>query len=54
MATLEGMVGLPLQGKLVDAFGTGTAWQIAGVAAMFKVLSTGGQAGRKQSRPQAH
>jgi MFS transporter, DHA3 family, tetracycline resistance protein len=38
MATLGGMVGLPLQGKLVDAFGTGTAWQIAGVVAMFQVL----------------
>ena len=25
MATLGGIVGLPLQGKLVDAFGTGTA-----------------------------
>jgi MFS transporter, DHA3 family, tetracycline resistance protein len=36
--TLGGMVGLPLQGKLVDAFGTGTAWQIAGVVAMFQVL----------------
>lgn len=38
MATLGGVVGLPLQGKLVDAFGTGTAWQIAGVVAMFRVF----------------
>jgi fucose permease len=38
MATLGGVVGLPLQGKLVDAFGTGTAWQIMGVVAMFQVL----------------
>ncbi|HKN01524.1 MAG TPA: hypothetical protein VJX23_13495 [Candidatus Binataceae bacterium] len=38
MSTLGGIVGLPVQGKLVDAFGTGTAWQIAGVVSMTQVL----------------
>ena len=38
MSTLGGVIGLPMQGKLVDTFGTGTAWQIAGVISMAQVL----------------
>ncbi|MHB8381594.1 MAG: MFS transporter [Candidatus Binataceae bacterium] len=38
MSTLGGIIGLPVQGKLVDAFGTGIAWQIAGLVSMTQVL----------------
>jgi MFS family permease len=37
MSTLGGIVGLPAQGKLVDAFGTGITWQIAGALSMTRV-----------------
>ncbi|MGH7779546.1 MAG: hypothetical protein ACREQR_06950 [Candidatus Binataceae bacterium] len=38
MSTLGGIIGLPVQGKLVDAFGTGATWQIAGLVSMTQVL----------------
>jgi MFS family permease len=38
MSTFGGIIGLPAQGKLVDAFGTGITWQIAGLVSMTRVL----------------
>jgi MFS family permease len=38
MSTFGGIIGLPAQGKLVDAFGTGVTWQIAGLVSMTRVL----------------
>lgn len=38
MSTVGGTIGLPVQGKLVDAFGAGVAWQIAGFVSMTNAL----------------
>lgn len=38
MSTFGGIIGLPVQGKLVDALGTGITWQIAGLVSMTQVL----------------
>jgi MFS family permease len=38
LSTFGSIVGLPAQGELVDRFGTGVTWQIAGLVSMTQVL----------------
>ncbi|SRR5579885_1303 len=38
MSTLGGIIGLPAQGRLVDAFGISAAWQIAALVSMTQVF----------------
>ena len=38
MSTLGGIIGLPIQGILVDEFGTRAAWQLAPAISMTRVL----------------
>jgi MFS family permease len=37
MSTLGGVIGLPVQGKMVDAFGTATTWRLAGALSLTNV-----------------
>jgi MFS family permease len=37
MSTLGGIIGLPVQGKMVDAFGTAATWRFAGALSMTSI-----------------
>jgi hypothetical protein len=37
MSTLGAIIGLPVQGKMVDAFGTATTWRFAGALSMTSI-----------------
>jgi MFS family permease len=37
MSTLGGLIGLPVQGRMVDAFGTATTWRLAGALSLTNV-----------------